>query len=663
MITKCLTIKDYKLFKNIGKGSFGEVYLAVKQNNNEPLAVKRIELRTNKHQDMMKYLNYEISIMKELKHPNIIQLIEYFQSHNHLYVIMEYCNGGSLSSCLKKYGKPFPVEILQYFMRQIVDGLQYIHSKKIIHRDLKLDNILVTYKTKEDKLNDNLLKSQIKIIDFGLAIQLGTKGFAETVIGTPLFMDPKMLEGIDLFRGKKKIPYDEKVDIWSLGAIFYQMLTGQQLYDANNLDELKHKVQSGDYSIPTNVGLYTEVISFLNSMLQYDGKKRKSAKELYEHPFLTKNINEFTKLDLRLISHKIKGNAINMNSLRANSTVLFQEEKSNNIKPEESSNKGDNNYQQLYIQNKKTDDLLRYVNGLLYEYKEAKNYFKNNNLQKQEQDAYNKYLEIKKVKSNLESGKIINTMTLPLPVNPEYIYGYSSQERDHRFQEVLNKYMKEKNKLETQIKIYEKSNIANNNDLEKYKIKLQKLSNLTKDLDNKYNNKWFPAPEYEKEAKKCKIEKISYVNCDFKMKIQLKKLDNKREKLGFIIFLKINDIQTINKEININYEENFYTDWIWTLKYNEWKNIDNNNEHFILGIDNNIYYDISKTVNNQAFSFNFFIPTPNNNQISFTVAITPILPIGQKFESYELKDCFNVKRFFPAFNGKSPYTENMSINH
>ena len=454
MLIKCLIIKDYKLVKNIGKGAFGEVYLAYKKDSNVPLAAKRIDLSIKKNQDSMKYLNYEISIMKELNHPNIVKLTEFFQSHNHFYVIMEYCNGGSLSSCLKKYGKPFPIEILQYFMRQIVDALQYIHSKKIIHRDLKLDNILVTYKTKEDKLNDNLLKSQIKIIDFGLAIKLGPKGYAETVIGTPLFMDPKMLEEMNE-RDNKKRPYDEKVDIWSLGAIFYQMLTGQQLYDANNINELKQKVKSGDYTIPTNVELSTEIISFLNSMLQYDEGKRLSAKQLSYHPFLNKNKNGFSKLNLDRISHKIKGNVINMNSLRGNSTVLFSEEQ-NNPKPEENS---DNriNYHQRILNSQTFNEKLKYLNGLLYEYKEAKDFFKINSLLKQEQDAYNKCIEIQNIISKLESGYLENN--IPPPVNPEYIYGYSTQERNTKFQEVLNNYIKDKQKLETEIKLYEKSNM------------------------------------------------------------------------------------------------------------------------------------------------------------------------------------------------------------
>ena len=216
--------------------------------------------------------------------------------------------------------------------------------------------------------------------------------------------------------------------------------------------------------------------------------------------------------------------------------------------------------------------------------------------------------------------------------------------------------------------------MSGDKNLDKYKIKLQKLSTMITDLENKYNNVWVPAPDYEKETKKCAIEKMSYSNCDFKMKIQLKKLDNKRENISFIIFLLINEFKSLNKEININYEENFYEEWIWTLHYNEWKNVDNNDENFILGINNhknflaqsdlnkNSRFDICKIVNNKIVSFNIPIPTLNNGQITFSITITPILPIGQKFITYELKDVINVKRIFPAFNGKSQYTNKSTIN-
>ena len=515
MLAQSILINDYRLFKNIGKGSFGEVYLAVKKNERVPYAVKKIDLRKENNRKMLKYLNYEISIMKDLDHPNIIKLVDFIQSHNNYYVIMEYCSGGSLSSHLKKYGRPFPIEIIQYFMRQIVEGLKYIHSKRIIHRDIKLDNILISFKSKEDKLNDNLLKSQIKIIDFGLAIKLDPGAFAKTVIGTPLNMDPILLRGFNQLEINENYRYDEKADIWSLGTICYQMYTGQNLFEANNLIELKEKVKLGDYTIPTNCELYNEIISFLNSMIQYEGENRLSAKELSEHPFLTKNVSEFSKVDLDLIANKISGNSISMNSLRGNTTIIFALKGNNKKKLVRFTNNLYNNENNNYLKNgndskmneleriernlidinqkekmeeikkqnimqiedkKDINDRSKYINGILYEYQEAKEYFKNNNLIKQEQDASIKCTEIQNIKTKLRSGIPINNV--PSPVNPEYIYGCSTQERNNKFKEILNNYYQDKNKLETEIKLYQKTNMTENGKqiLQNNNLKLQKLN-------------------------------------------------------------------------------------------------------------------------------------------------------------------------------------------
>ena len=161
---------------------------------------------------------------------------------------MEYCNGGSLSFLLekykKKYRKPFTLEIIQHFMSQIIEGLKYIHSKNIIHRDLNLDNILVHFK-KNSRIpivhaidyneldNNDLLNSTIKIIDFHLSTKLNPGELAKSLVGTPFHMDPIILKKYKQAGGYESLEgYNEKVDIWSLGIICYQMLTGDPLFTA-----------------------------------------------------------------------------------------------------------------------------------------------------------------------------------------------------------------------------------------------------------------------------------------------------------------------------------------------------------------------------------------------------------------------------------------------
>ena len=170
-----MLIEDLTLLKCIGKGAFGEVYLTSKIGTKEKFATKKIDKKFIKEKKK-KYLDNEIKILNEISHENIIKLFEVKETYNSYYLVMELCTGGSLFDCLdeyqKKYNQPFSEEIVQYLMKQIVSAIKYIHNKNIIHRDLKLENILVNFNSEEDKKNINMLKSKIKLIDFGFAIDI-----------------------------------------------------------------------------------------------------------------------------------------------------------------------------------------------------------------------------------------------------------------------------------------------------------------------------------------------------------------------------------------------------------------------------------------------------------------------------------------------------------
>ena len=169
-------LDDLTLIKQLGKGSFGEVYLTSKKGHSQLYATKKIPKAMADAPKTQKYFHNEIKILKGLDHKNIMKLIEVKQSNDNYYLVCELCNGGSLNECLDKYRKmyrkPFSEEIVQYLMRQIVDAIKYIHGKHIIHRDLKLDNILMNYDNEKDKENLNLFGAQVKIIDFGFATVL-----------------------------------------------------------------------------------------------------------------------------------------------------------------------------------------------------------------------------------------------------------------------------------------------------------------------------------------------------------------------------------------------------------------------------------------------------------------------------------------------------------
>jgi len=295
------------LEKCIGKGQFGEVFRTCINGVNKYFATKRYERKKIQNTPQMKYLENEISILNKLKHPNIIKLYDLKKTKKHYYLVTEYCNGGELTKTLEnyqyKYGRPFPEDLVQYFMRQIISAFKYIHNQGIMHRDIKLENILLNYNNENDKNNFNLYKAQIKIIDFGFACQIDKYSLKYTAVGNPMNMDPLILRKYNNDSKARFLGYDQKADIWSLGAICYQLLIGRAVFDANGITNLINAIESGKYKVPTY--LSKEVVSFLNGMLQYDADARLDINQLSKHKFIVNNIKDFHSIDLKQVSKKL----------------------------------------------------------------------------------------------------------------------------------------------------------------------------------------------------------------------------------------------------------------------------------------------------------------------------------------------------------------------
>ena len=325
-----MIIDQYTLEKSLGKGAYGEVYLTTVKGDSKLIATKKLDKDFCENPTMKKYLINEINILKMLNHPNIVKFVDLKKTSNHYYIMMEYCNGGELYKALEKYieknGKPFPQEIVQHFMRQIVDAFKYIHSKDIMHRDIKLENILLNYDTNEDKQNQNLMKANIKIIDFGFAAKIDKNGLRYTTLGSPINMDPLILNELQK-RGKKtqKLGYDKKSDIWSIGTICYEMAIGKYVFDAEKIDDLIQKIEKGEYTVPTH--LSKEIISFINGMLQYKPERRLNIEQLANHNFLKKNVNDFEKIDLQKVNKNLVKSKLKLN-VKENGTIwaLFNDE-------------------------------------------------------------------------------------------------------------------------------------------------------------------------------------------------------------------------------------------------------------------------------------------------------------------------------------------------
>ena len=322
-----MQIEDLVLIKSIGKGAFGEVFLTTKRGTQQQFATKKVQKSVVLQEKVKKYFNNEIFILRNVNHPNIIKLHEIKQTLNNFYLVFDLCNGGGLSNCLEKYmknngNKPFTQEIVQHIMRQLVSGLQYLHNNKILHRDLKSDNVLVNFERDEDKKNFDLLKCVVKIIDFGFARYLENDTLAQSVLGSPINMDPQILMKMRKIDNNQSFGYDQKADIWSLGTICYEILIGSPPFDATSYEELTSKIQRGNYKIPNNLQLSVEAVSFLNAMLKYDPKQRLDINQLAKHKFLTLNSNEFTPLSLKKVQQRFSNNDLTMNTKNITQSVL-----------------------------------------------------------------------------------------------------------------------------------------------------------------------------------------------------------------------------------------------------------------------------------------------------------------------------------------------------
>ena len=317
-----IKLGSYTIEKLLGEGSFGKVHLTRKEGDSKKYATKELDREEIDSSEAKKYLINEIRILQSLNHPNIVKFVDIKKTKKHYYIMMEFCNGGELSKNLEKYmiknGTAFPEELVQHFMRQIIDAFKYIHGKKIIHRDVKLDNILLHFDNEEDKKNFNLMKAQVKIIDFGFSCIYNE--IKKSILGSPINMDPLILKKLtDSTGATRELGYDMSADIWSIGTICYEMLIGKSAFDSNDIKELSDKIEKGAYKVPTNIS--AELVSFLNGMLQYEGKNRLNAEQLSRHAFLTKDVKQFKRINLNEISNKIEDNQIEVDT-HENKTFL-----------------------------------------------------------------------------------------------------------------------------------------------------------------------------------------------------------------------------------------------------------------------------------------------------------------------------------------------------
>ena len=172
-------VDDLVLLKYINSGCFSQTYISKKKGSDQLYATKKISLSIISQEPIFnKYLQNEIIILKQVRHPNIVKLYDVKIKPDYIYLVMEYCNGGSLLEALNSYkrinGAPFTEKIVQFLMKQILSAVDYLHKNGIIHRDLKLDNILLKYNSQSDLDSHNIFLSKVKIIDFNISARMSS---------------------------------------------------------------------------------------------------------------------------------------------------------------------------------------------------------------------------------------------------------------------------------------------------------------------------------------------------------------------------------------------------------------------------------------------------------------------------------------------------------
>ena len=261
-------ISDFELIRELGTGSFGRVFLVQHKKTKSQYAIKAIDKRNKTNQEEKPYFRREIEIMYKVHHINVVKLYGHFEDNNFCYFVMEYISKGNIYNLIPKNNKKkLNTQLVCSIMKDVISAVYFLHhmNPPIVHRDIKPENVL---------LADGL---KAKLTDFGWSNYLNGENKRNTVCGTPIYLAPEMIN---------ETGHDERVDIWCIGVLLFELITGNVPFLGNDLDTLKSNIRQLKINWPKDIN--KDAQDLISKILKYNPDERLSLDEIIKHPFFIK---------------------------------------------------------------------------------------------------------------------------------------------------------------------------------------------------------------------------------------------------------------------------------------------------------------------------------------------------------------------------------------
>lgn len=259
------SLRKYSKGRLLGKGGFARCYEFTSLDTRKVTAAKVVpKANLQKARQKQKLMN-EIRIHRSVKHPNIVAFEHFFEDSENVYMLLELCKNQTMSELVRRRKRLVEVEV-QCYALQVVAALQYLHSNKVIHRDIKLGNLFLSE------------RMMVKLGDFGLSTKVEFDGERKkTICGTPNYIAPEVLEG--------KQGHSYEADIWSFGVLLYALLIGKPPFETADVKTTYRKIKMNAYCFPENISISEQAKGLISKVLVLDPSKRPTFQDILEHEF------------------------------------------------------------------------------------------------------------------------------------------------------------------------------------------------------------------------------------------------------------------------------------------------------------------------------------------------------------------------------------------